>query len=405
MAGLILTCKHHDGFCLWPSAWTDYSVKNSPWKGGRGDIVKELSEACAAGGLKFGIYLSPWDRHHPDYGKPAYIDYYRNQLRELLTNYGPVFEVWFDGANGGTGWYGGADEERKIDPVTYYDWENTWKIVRQLQPDAVIFSDAGPDIRWVGNEEGVAGDPCWATYTPRGREGRAAAPGWTEYQRGAEGDRNGLFWMPAECDVSIRPGWFYHASQDTLVRSPENLFGLYLNSVGRGASLLLNLPPDALGRIPDQDIETLKVFRQIREDAFREDLTQKAAVTASNTRGNDPVFRPENVTDQNKDTYWTTDDRARDPELVFDFGEPVQFNIVRMEEYLPLGQRISRWSMDRWGPGGWIEFAQGSSISPSRIWTGEPVTTSKLRIRFPEPDAAPAIRLIAVYYFPELREL
>lgn len=396
MTGLILTCKHHDGFCLWPSAYTDYSVKSSPWKEGQGDVVKEMSEACAANGLKFGVYLSPWDRHHPDYGKPAYNDYYRNQLRELLTNYGPVFEVWFDGANGGTGWYGGADEERKIDPATYYDWKNTWKIVRELQADAVIFSDAGPDIRWVGNEEGGAGDPCWATYTPRGREGRAAAPGWTEYRRGEEGDRDGLFWMPAECDVSIRPGWFYHASQDSLVRTSENLFHLYLMSVGRGASLLLNLPPDRRGRIPDQDIDALKGFRELREEAFGEDLAQKATVTASNTRCNARFFSPRNVTDQNKDSYWTTDDGAPDPELVLDFGEPVRFNIVRMEEYLQLGQRISRWSLDRWDTGDWVTFAGGTSIGHSRIWTGEPVTTSKLRIRFPAPDAAPAIRCVAI---------
>jgi alpha-L-fucosidase len=162
MKGIILTAKHHDGFCLWPSEYTEHSVKNSPWKNGQGDVVQELADACREYGLKFGVYLSPWDRNHPDYGKPEYLTYFRNQLRELLTNYGDVFEVWFDGANGGTGWYGGANEERRIDRKTYYDWENTYKIVRELQPMACLFSDAGPDVRWVGNEEGWAMKTNWA---------------------------------------------------------------------------------------------------------------------------------------------------------------------------------------------------------------------------------------------------
>ena len=166
LKGVVLTCKHHDGFCLWPSKYTEHSVKNSLWKGGKGDVVKEISEACRRHGLKFGVYLSPWDRNHKDYGRPEYITYYRNQLRELLTGYGPIFEVWFDGANGGDGYYGGARTTRHIDARTYYDWENTWKLVRQLQPEACMFSDIGPDVRWVGNEAGVAGDPCWATFSP-----------------------------------------------------------------------------------------------------------------------------------------------------------------------------------------------------------------------------------------------
>jgi alpha-L-fucosidase len=162
MKGLILTAKHHDGFCLWPSKFTEHSVKNSPWKNGKGDVVKEIADACGKGGLKFGVYLSPWDRNHKDYGKPEYITYYRNQLRELLTNYGPIFEVWYDGANGGTGYYGGERGKRNIDAKTYYDWPSTTKIVRELQPNACMFSDAGPDVRWVGNEQGTAGDPCWS---------------------------------------------------------------------------------------------------------------------------------------------------------------------------------------------------------------------------------------------------
>ncbi|MFH1265766.1 MAG: alpha-L-fucosidase, partial [Planctomycetota bacterium] len=210
MKGLILTCKHHDGFCLWPSKFTKHSVARSPWRDGKGDVVREISDACRKHGLQFGVYLSPWDRNHADYGRPAYVEYYRNQLRELLTNYGPIFEVWFDGANGGDGYYGGAREKRNIDRATYYGWDVTRQIVRDLQPDAMMFSDVGPDIRWVGNESGYAGDPCWATYTPHGLNGQAPCPGQTAYQEGENGHRNGQYWLPAEVDVSIRPGWFYH---------------------------------------------------------------------------------------------------------------------------------------------------------------------------------------------------
>ena len=203
LKGLILTAKHHDGFCLWPSKLTEHSVRNSPWRGGKGDVVREIADACRRHGLLFGVYLSPWDRNHPEYGRPAYLDYYRGQLRELMTAYGPLFEVWFDGANGGDGYYGGAREKRTIDRRTYYDWENTRQVVRDLQNDAVMFSDAGPDVRWVGNEKGIAGDPSWATLD-RGD----FAPGEADEARLNRGDRPGTHWLPAECDVSIRPGWF-----------------------------------------------------------------------------------------------------------------------------------------------------------------------------------------------------
>jgi len=227
LRGLILTCKHHDGFCLWPSKFTEHSVKKSPWRGGKGDVVKEISDACRRHGLKFGVYLSPWDQNHKDYGKPEYITYYRNQLRELLTGYGPIFSVWLDGANGGDGFYGGARERRDIDRATYYDWENTWAMIRKLQPSACIFSDVGPDTRWVGNESGNAGDPCWATYTPHGPNDTKPVPGSTLYKEGINGHRDGKYWMPAEVDFSIRPGWFYHAAEDGKVRSFGNLWNHY----------------------------------------------------------------------------------------------------------------------------------------------------------------------------------
>lgn len=397
MKGLILTCKHHDGFCLWPSKYTDYSVKNSPWKNGKGDVVKEISEACAKYDLKFGVYLSPWDRNHPDYGKPEYIEYYRNQLIELLTNYGPVFEVWFDGANGGNGWYGGADEERKIDRSTYYDWENTWKIVRELQPDAVMFSDVGPDIRWVGNEDGIAGDPCWATYTPVTIDSTKPTPGNVKYQLGQNGIRNGKYWIPAECDVSIRPGWFYHEEQDSLVKSPETLLDLYFKSVGRGASLLLNIPPDKRGKITKTDSLSLVGFKKLRDQIFNSNLAKKAKLTASNVRGDAEDYAPIHLIDGDYDTFWTTDDVITDPQLILEFSELVVFNVISIQEYLPLGQRIEKWAIDIWENDQWIQIAEGASIGSKRLWKGEPQTTNKVRLRVVDSPVCPTLSEIGLF--------
>src|SRR5512140_3456483 len=286
MRGLILTCKHHDGFCLWPSKYTTHSVKSSAWKNGKGDVVGELSKACRKQGLRFGVYLSPWDCNHKDYGRPEYITYYRNQLRELLTQYGDIFTVWFDGANGGRGYYGGARETRKIDPRTYYDWDNTRSIVRELMPMAVMFSDAGPDFRWVGNENGIAGDPCWATINAAGRYPGGSSEGLTT------GERPGTDWIPPECDVSIRPGWFYHAKEDAQVKTPAKLLEIYYKSVGRGACLNLNLPPDRRGRIHENDIASLREFRRLLDATFKTNLARKSRVTATSTRSGASKFTP-----------------------------------------------------------------------------------------------------------------
>src|SRR5499427_124040 len=301
MKGLILTAKHHDGFCLWPSKFTEHSVKRSPWKNGHGDVVRELSDACRRHSLKFGIYLSPWDRNRADYGRASYISYFRNQLRELLTDYGPVFELFLDGANGGDGFYGGARETRRIDRETYYDWPSTWQMVRELQPGACLFSDAGPDVRWVGNERGLAGETCWATLNSRD-----FVPGRADERRLNHGDRPGANWVPAECDVSIRPGWFYHPQEDARVRTPANLVDIYYASVGRGASMLLNLPPDRRGRINENDEASLREFRRILDGTFANDLARDAKATASNVRGNDRRFLPPHVIDNRRDTYWST---------------------------------------------------------------------------------------------------
>lgn len=367
MAGLILTCKHHDEFCLWPSAHTEHSVKYSPWRGGKGDIVREVSDACRRQGLEFGVYLSPWDRNHAGYGSPAYLDYYRAQLRELLTDYGPLFEVWFDGANGGDGYYGGANEKRAIDNRTYYDWETTWQIVRELQPDAMMFSDAGPDIRWVGNEEGIAGDPCWATLNTEG-----LAPGHAEPALLNSGERTGSAWLPAECDVSIRPGWFYHAHEDDKVRSPQNLADLYFKSVGRGASLHLNLPPDRRGRIHENDVESLKAFRAHLDATFENDRTAHA------TRSQSDDLR----------------------EVTLALPERRAFNVVRLRENLPMGQRIGSLAVDAWGQEGWHEIGRVTSIGACRLLRLPQITTERVRIRILEAAATPDLSEIALFFEP-----
>lgn len=398
MKGLILTCKHHDGFCLWPSKYTEHSVKNSPWKGGRGDVVKEMSDACRKHGLKFGIYLSPWDRNHKDYGRPEYLTYFRNQLRELLTGYGPIFEVFLDGANGGDGYYGGARENRQIDRETYYDWPTTWRLVRYLQPDAVLFSDAGPDVRWVGNERGTAGETCWATLNSDD-----FVPGRADTVRLNQGDRPGRHWVPAECDVSIRPGWFYHAVENNQVRTPQNLVDLYYYSVGRGASLHLNLPPDRRGRIHENDVRSLREFRRILDATFARDFASGAKLSATNVRGNgsDARFGPQNVLDGKRDTYWTTDDHVTTPALELDLGREVTFNVVRLREYLPLGQRIESFAFDQWKDGRWIEFAKGTSVGNCRLVRSEPITTSKIRLRITKASVCPAISEVALFAEPK----
>jgi alpha-L-fucosidase len=395
MKGLILTAKHHDGFCLWPSKYTEHSLKNSPWKDGKGDIVKEISQACRRHGLRFGVYLSPWDRNHKEYARGEYITYYRNQLRELLTNYGDIFSVWFDGANGGDGFYGGAREKRQIDNRTYYDWENTRRIVRELMPNAVMFSDAGPDFRWVGNESGVAGDPCWATLNLEGRYPGGKSEGLNS------GERPGTDWVPAECDVSIRPGWFYHASEDAKVKTAQQLLDIYYKSVGRGACLNLNLPPDRRGIIHENDVKSLREFRSVLDKTFAVNLAKKAKLTASNTRAGRGDFAPKNLLDNDRYSYWATDDAVKTPELVVDLGKPTRFNVVSLREHLPAGQRVEAFALDQWKDGQWVEFAKGTSIGNRRLIRGQPITTDKVRLRITQAPVSPALSEFGLYAEPE----
>jgi alpha-L-fucosidase len=395
MKGLVLTCKHHDGFCLWPSKFTEHSVKASPWRNGKGDVVTEVSGACRKHGLKFGVYLSPWDRNHKDYGRPEYVDYYRNQLKELLTQYGPIFEVWFDGANGGDGYYGGARETRKIDNRTYYDWANTWSIVRELQPDACMFSDAGPDVRWVGNESGYAGETCWATIDPTGFR-----PGFADSKVLNTGTRPGTAWIPAEVDVSIRPGWFYHSAEDSKVKPVEKLLKIYYDSVGRGANLILNIPPDRRGQIPETDAANLREWNRVLRATFTTDLARGAKASASNVRGGDRQFRAGNVIDGKRDSYWATDDGPAAPELTLDLGKAVTFDVVRVREYLPLGHRVVAFAVDAWQDGRWKEIAAATSIGNQRLLRFAPVTSTKVRLRITKAAACPAISELGIFKQP-----
>jgi alpha-L-fucosidase len=377
---MILTAKHHDGFCLWPSAYTEHSVKNSPYKG---DVVKAASEACRKYGLKFGVYLSPWDRNNAQYGRPEYVTYYRNQLTELLSHYGPITELWLDGANGGEGYYGGANETRTIDRRVYYDWPTTIALARRLQPHISIFSDGGPDIRWVGDEEGYAGETDWCTVT---RD--TLYPGKPDINDLLiHGSESGAEWVPAETDVSIRPGWFYHASQDTLVKTPEALFEIYLKSVGRGATLLLNVPPDRRGLFHDNDVKSLQGFRKLLDETFGHNLAAKAKVTADNVRGNAGQFAAKNLTDGNPDTYWATDDGKTSGSFVISLKEPRLIKYVVLQEYIQLGQRVKAFNVEAWIDGGWKKVADGTTIGYKRILRIEPVTTSKVRVNITDAKA------------------
>ena len=394
MKGLILTAKHHDGFCLWPSQYTEHCIKNSPWKNGKGDVVRELAAACRRQGLRFGVYLSPWDRNNKDYARREYITYYRNQLRELLTHYGDIFTVWFDGANGGDGFYGGARETRKIEARTYYDWENTRGIVRELMPMAVMFSDAGPDFRWVGNEEGIAGDPCWATLNATDRYPGGRSEGLNS------GERPGTDWIPAECDVSIRPGWFYHQKEDAHVKTPTQLLDIYYKSVGRGACLNLNIPPDRRGRINENDVRSLLEFHRILQATFSHNLADQAKLRPTNVRGQTKQFAAENLLKPHSTKYWATDDVITTPELVLEFSRPATFNVVSLREYLPLGQRVEGFAIDQWKDGTWVEFARGTSIGNRRLLRGVLVTTEKVRLRITQAPVCPALAEFGLFAEP-----
>ena len=373
MRGIIFTAKHHCGFCMWPSAYTDYSVKNSPWKQGKGDVVRELADACREEGLEFAVYLSPWDRNHPEYGRPAYVEYFRNQLRELLTNYGDIFEVWFDGANGGDGWYGGANETRKIDRTTYYEWPETYKMIRELQPKCLIWNDGSDrgDLRWVGTEAGNVGETNWSLLN---HDGEVT---WPMLHYGLE---DGDSWVPGETNTSIRPGWFYHETENAHVKSLSKLMDTYYKSVGRNSTLLLNFPIAPNGRIHPTDSLRGIAFKKMIDEVFKTDLTKKAKIK---TQGN---------------------------ETLIDFKEPTACNRFLAEEDIAQGQRVKKFALeaevdDQWMPlkDELVENGDGlTTIGHRRIICFPTIKATKLRFTITDSKCAPMIKRLGVYLAPEL---
>ena len=360
---MILTAKHHDGFCLWPSKTTTHTVARSPWRGGRGDVVREFVDACREHGLRAGVYLSPWDRNSPAYGdSPRYNDLYCDQLTELLTQYGPLSEVWFDGANGE-----GPNGKRQV-----YDWPRVWALVGKLQPDAVMFSDAGPDVRWCGNEKGIAGEPNWSTVDPSiVTFPGATGPGVTAALQ--HGDPRGPVWRPAEADTSIRPGWFYHPAEDARVRTVDELIDLYFQSVGRNSKLLLNVPPTPDGVLHDTDVARLTQAHARMQKMFAVDL-------AAGTRL----------------------DWQRTGELtataVVDFGSEVTATIVRLEEDITKGQHVARYTLEAESrTGDWQELARGTTIGYTKLDRFPSVTLKRIRVTIEEALMPPERLAIKVY--------
>ena len=396
MKGIIITAKHHDGFCLWPSEFTEHSVKNSPWSGGKGDLIQELSKACKEYGLKFGVYLSPWDRNHPDYGKPEYISYFRNQLRELLTNYGEIFEVWFDGANGGDGYYGGANEERRVDKKSYYDWPTTIELVRSLQPQAVIFSDAGPDIRWVGNEKGYANETTWS---PIYRDSVYA--GMPDFQRFASGQENGTHWVPTETDVSIRPGWYYHPEQDNQVKSLPKLVDIYYNSVGLNSSLLLNLPVDTRGLVHENEVANLNALADYLKTTFSKNYSKEQKIqTSSTAKGYDEIA----LIDEDKNTYWVSKMSDPKPTIELQLENPEEANTFMIQEYLPMGQRIKSFYFEVLSEGSWKKVYEGTTIGNKRLIRFDTQTIEGVRFTITDTKAQVVLSNMGLFRAPDLTE-
>ena len=376
MRGIIFTAKHHCGFCMWPSAYTEYSVKNSPWKNGQGDVVRELADACREEVLAFAVYLSPWDRNHAEYGRQEYVTYFRNQLRELLTNYGDIFEVWFDGANGGDGWYGGANETRKIDRTTYYEWPETYRMIRRLQPKCLIWNDGSDrgDLRWVGTEAGNIGETNWSLLN---HDGEVT---WPMLHYGLE---DGDSWVPGETNTSIRPGWFYHETENEHVKSLSKLMDTYYKSVGRNSTLLLNFPIAPNGRIHPTDSLRGIAFNKMIHEVFKTDLAKKAKKTITNS------------------PY---------PITLIDFRQPTAFNRFVVEEDIRYGQRVRKFSLEALVDGKWqalkdelVENGNGlTTIGHRRIICFPTVKATQLRFTVVGSKCEPIIKRTSVYLAPEL---
>lgn len=392
---VILTAKHHDGFCLWPTKTTDHSVKSSPWKEGKGDVVKEVAEACKEYGVGFGIYLSPWDRNASVYGTDAYNDFFVQQLTELLTQYGRIDEVWFDGANGE-----GPNGKKQV-----YDFDRWYKVIRKLQPAATI-AIMGPDVRWVGTETGYGRETEWSVV-PANNLDQSAIAGNSQQgiafkpQGDMRGDNlggrdkimsaKGLVWYPAETDVSIRPGWFYHEKENDKVKSPEKLLDIYYSSVGRNGVLLLNIPPDKQGRIHDSDVVHLQKWKALRDATFLSNIARKAKVMSNNG------VNAKALLDGNYKTYWTT--KASDTSAVIElqFQAPQTFDVVALQENIAIGQRIEKFVLEYRQGNDWKQAAEGTTVGYKRLIRFAPVRAQKVRLRILSSRLNPTLSEIGLY--------
>ncbi|WRX34996.1 Glycoside hydrolase [Theobroma cacao] len=378
---VILTAKHHDGFCLWPSEYTDYSVKASPWRNGKGDVVAELAMAAKEAGVALGLYLSPWDRHENCYGKTVeYNEFYMGQMAELLSRCGDIKEVWLDGAKG----------EGEKDMEYYFDaW---FSLIRQLQPGAVIFSDAGPDTRWIGDEAGVAGSSCWSLFNRSNAE-----IGGTDPQYSQGGDPHGHDWVPAECDVSIRPGWFWHASE--VPKSALKLLDIYYRSAGRNCLLLLNVPPNSSGLISDEDIQVLQEFKELRRSIFSDNLAKTAILNASSIRGgnDNSQFSPYNVLEEGIYTYWAPEEDQSDWVLYLNLQESVSFNVLQVQEPIHMGQRIIEFNFEILNGGGWKKVISGTTVGYKRLLQFPTVKSQYLKFVISKSRADPLISFLGIH--------
>ncbi len=381
MKAIILTAKHHDGFCLWPSEYSTHTVREA----GQPDVLGELARACAEQGLKLGVYVSPWDRNHPAYGTPEYNNVFAGTLREVLTDYGDVFEQWLDGANGE-----GPNGKRQE-----YDWDLFHNTIYECQPHAVIFSDVGPGCRWMGNERGIVGETNWSRLDIDGFTPGHGAPRNDTLNRG---NIHGKRWVPAEVDVSIRPGWFYTPDQDSLVKSVDSLERIWLTSVGRNANLLLNLPPDRRGRIHPTDSARVVELRAMLDATYKDNLASGATVSASKKRGRG--FEPENILSPDYDLYWAAPDNALTAMLEVTLPEERTFDRLQLQEYIPLGQRVMAWHVDYWNGTDWEQLAEGTTIGYKRIVAVPAVTTSSLRIYIDGALACPVLNGLGLFKTP-----
>ncbi len=382
--GIIITAKHHDGFCLWPSKFSTHTVRESKWREGKGDVLKELSQACKEYGLKFGIYISPWDRNHPKYGTPEYNDIYVNTMQEAVNQYGPIFEMWWDGANGE-----GPNGKKQV-----YDFKRFEEVIRKIAPNAIVFSDIGPDTRWVGNEKGIAGETNWNLLDTVGFKRGAGGPPQDTLNRG---NVNGKNWIPAECDVSIRPGWFYHAKEDDKVKTAQELMSLYIKSVGRGANFLLNVPPDTRGLISKNDSASLMAFRELRDGFSRTNLSYRKKVTVSSERVG---YLSKILTDGAQSSHWAPPNDQTTCWVEIDLETAHTFNTIIIKEYLKLGQRVQSFVVEAWDGTQYREVTRGTTIGRKRILQFDSQTASKVKLTITASKASPVLSSIELYDAP-----